>query len=132
MASDEILARRGKVEDRGFKSWKPLDFLPEEAALFIAAAIYSKAFVEALAKSHADGLTGMLRKRFRRKVREKYKDGEVEIGVDGDAAATIVVTADMPDEARLALLDLDVTADDLRGKVLRWDRSASAWLPADD
>ena len=106
--------------------------MPEEAALFIAAAIYSKAFVEALAKSHADGLTGMLRKRFRRKVREKYKDGEVEIGVDGDAAATIVVTADMPDEARLALLDLDVTADDLRGKVLRWDRSASAWLPADD
>ena len=34
----------------------------------------------------------------------------------------MVVTDDLPDEARLALLDLDVTADDLRGKLLRWDQ----------
>ncbi len=38
----------------------------------------------------------------------------------------------MPDEARLAVLDLDVTADVVRGQVLRWDSSASAWQPADD
>ena len=73
-------------------------------------------------------LADLVRKRFR-------KNGtttECQIGVDGGAAATIVVTADTPDEARLALLDLDVTADEVRGKLLRWDSSASAWRPADD
>jgi hypothetical protein len=39
---------------------------------------------------------------------------------------------DTPDEARLALLDLDVTAEELSGKVLRWDSSASAWRPDSD
>jgi hypothetical protein len=29
------------------------------------------------------------------------------------------ITDGMPDEARLALLDLDVTAEDVRGKTLR-------------
>jgi hypothetical protein len=29
------------------------------------------------------------------------------------------------------VLDLDVTAEELRGKTLRWDTTASAWLPDD-
>jgi hypothetical protein len=29
-------------------------------------------------------------------------------------------------------LDLDVTADALRGTLLHWDSGASAWRPADD
>ena len=98
-----------------------------ELVVFAAAAsIYSKAFLEALAKRHADGLTDLVRARIRKNMTE------VEIGLVGDAAATIVVTDDLPDEARLALLDLDVTADELRGKVLRWDSSASAWRPDPD
>lgn len=103
-------------------------YMPEQLALFTAVAVYSKAFLEALAKRHADGLADLVRKR----LRENYKNTEAEIGLDGDAAAKIVVTADIPDEARLALLDLDVTADELRGKLLRWDDSALAWRPADD
>jgi hypothetical protein len=38
-----------------------------------------------------------------------------------DATAVIAVAEDTPDEARLALLDLDVTADELRGRLLRWE-----------
>jgi hypothetical protein len=103
-------------------------YMPEQLALFTAVAVYSKAFLEALARRHADGLADVVRKR----LRENYKNTEAEIGLDSDKAATVVVTGDLPDEARLALLDLDITADDLRGKVLRWDGSASAWRPADD
>jgi hypothetical protein len=106
----------------------PYSFDPEVYALGTALAIYSKAFVEALAKRHADGLTDRLRTRFRRDT----EDTEAEIGLDDGASATVVVTGDLPDEARLALLDLDVTADVVRGKLLRWDGSASAWRPADD
>lgn len=43
--------------------------------------------------------------------------------------ALVVVTDDLPDEARLALLDLDVTAPELRGKLLRWDEAAGEWRP---
>ena len=101
---------------------------PEMYALGTALGIYSKAFVEALAKRHADGLANMLRGRFRK----NGETSEAEIGLFGGGSATIAITADTPDEARLALLDLDVTADELRGKLLRWDSSASAWRPADD
>jgi hypothetical protein len=42
------------------------------------------------------------------------------------------ITQDLPNEARLALLDLDVTAEEVRGKTLRWDATACAWLPDDE
>ncbi len=119
-------------EDRILAAFKLFDgfkpFMPEQLALVAAAAIYSKAFVEALARRHADGVADLVRTL----VRRKDKPDEYRIGVDGDAAATVVVTEDLPDEARLALLDLDVTDDAVRGKLLRWDGSASAWRPADD
>ncbi len=135
VAFDEILARQSELEERNvlvydkFASDK-LEFLatPEQLALFAAVSVYSKAFVEALAKRHADGVANLVRKL----VRRKGKPDETRIGVADGSAATIAITADTPDEARLALLDLDVTADAVRGKVLRWDSSASAWRPAGD
>lgn len=99
-------------------------FVPEIYVFGTAIAVYSKAFVEALAKRHADGLADRLR------TRRRWR--EVRIGLPDGESATIVITAGMPDEARLALLDLDVTADEVRGNLLRWDSSASVWCPADD
>jgi chromosome segregation ATPase len=101
---------------------------PDHLAAIGAAAIYAKAFLETLAKRHADALEDLVETRIRR----KGKPDEYRIGVDADSVATIAITEDTPDEARLALLDLDVTADEVRGKLLRWDSSASAWRPADD
>ena len=63
---------------------------------------------------------------------EKGKPDEYRIGLRDGSAATIAITADLPDEARLALLDLDVTAADVRGKLLRWDDETFSWQPADD
>jgi len=102
--------------------------IPDLMALLTPVAIYSKAFLETLAKHHADAVADLLSRSWRK----SGPTAEAEIGLDGDAAAKILVTADIPDEARLALLDLDVTAEELRGKVLRWDAAASAWRPADD
>lgn len=38
----------------------------------------------------------------------------------------------MSEEAWLAVLDLDETADDMRGKMLYWDSIAPACWPAND
>ncbi len=104
-----------------------VDPLAELLALVATAAVYCKAFLEALAKRHADAGSDLCTR-----YRKEGTTTEAEVGLDGDAAAKIVVTADMPDAARTALLDLDVTADDVRGKLLRWDNSASAWQPDPD
>jgi hypothetical protein len=53
---------------------------------------------------------------------------EIEIIFDS-VVTTVVLTKELPDEARLMLLDLDLTSDEFRGKALRWDSTAEAWLP---
>jgi len=128
---DELTALKDEFEKRGVRfhnSWRFLSLTPENLALATAAAIYAKTFLETLAKRHADALEDLVETRIRR----KGKPDEYRIGVDDGSAATIAITEDTPDEARLALLDLDVTADAVRGKVLRWDGSASAWRPGDE
>ncbi len=96
---------------------------------------FSSAFIQALGQQAA-GESAKLPKRVRdlvkKRVRRKDEPDEYRIGVRDGSAATIVVTEDTPDDARLALLDLDVTADELRGKLLRWDSGSSSWRPADD
>lgn len=75
--------------------------------------------------NNADWLSDAVRTRYRK----SSKGREALIGADNVAAATLVITSDTPDEARLALLDLDVTADDLRGRNLRWDSQSKTWRP---
>jgi hypothetical protein len=53
---------------------------------------------------------------------------EIEVKLDSEVT-TVVLTKELPDEARLMLLDLDLTSDKFRGKALRWDDAAGAWLP---
>jgi hypothetical protein len=112
--------------------WPSTSFLmPETVALAAAAAIYSKAFLETLGKRTGEGVANLpkgVSELIRRRIRNRGRP-EYHIGVPGRATAIVVVTEDLPDEARLALLDLDVTADALRGKLLRWDSTAASWLP---
>ncbi|MFE5994281.1 hypothetical protein [Streptomyces sp. NPDC056453] len=42
---------------------------------------------------------------------------------------TLEVGAGLSDEARLALIELDVEQPELWGHLLRWDDEAKAWLP---
>lgn len=128
VAFERALAYASELEERGVKVHNSLWASPEWLALLGAAAIYSKAFLETLAKHHADAVDDHLRTR----PRKNGTTTEVQISIDGGTSAALVVTADMPDEARLAVLDLDPTAGELRGKVLRWDHETSAWRPDDD
>jgi hypothetical protein len=108
---------------------------PELVALSFLAGNFFTAFVQTLGQRAADGSVKLPRRVaevFKRPVWKRGRADEFRIGVRDGSAATIAITADTPDEARLALLDLDVTADELRGKLLRWDSDSSAWRPADD
>jgi hypothetical protein len=61
----------------------------------------------------------------------KEEPDEALIGLS-NKTAMIVITEDLSEMARLALIDLDVTAEAVRGKTLRWDATAGAWLPEDE
>jgi hypothetical protein len=120
---DELMALKAEYEARGIAIYNSLS--ATELVLIGLAIAYSKAFVETLAKNNADWLSETVRFRYRKsgKVREAL------VGADSRAAASLVITSDTPDEARLALLDLDVTAEELRGQNLRWDADSKAWRP---
>jgi hypothetical protein len=47
-----------------------------------------------------------------------------------DAVTTVILPADLTDEARIALIDLDITADGIRGKTLYWNPTMKTWGPA--
>ena len=123
LTPEELAALKAAFEARGYYLYSNLavDMI---TPLMTVGAVYTKAFVETLAKYHADVLSDAAT-RFRR----KGKTREVLVGPDDGSAATIIITERRHDEARLALLDLQVTADELRGKVLRWDEKAMAGVP---
>jgi hypothetical protein len=98
----------------------------ETVAIVTAGTIYAKAFLETLGQRSGEGVAD-LSKRMGEVVRKRrFRRKGYLVGIMG-ATAILIVTEDLPDEARLALLDLDVTAEDVRGKTLRWDNEAMAW-----
>jgi hypothetical protein len=82
--------------------------------------------LETLAQHNAEGLIEAVRTRFRK----NGKVTELPVGPGDGAAATLVITSDTPDEARLAVLDLDITAENVRGQLLQWDAAAETWRPS--
>ena len=99
--------------------------------------IFCKAYVEALGRRAGEETAEMVKRVVRettdraKRVHRYRKDGAREylIGMKDNPAAAIVVTEDLSDDARLALIDLDVSGPELRGKTLRWDEATSAWRP---
>lgn len=112
------MAMKAAYMARGFRIVNSVPW--DVVALMAGAAAYAKAFLETLRKHNADWLGDAVRTR----VRKNGEKREVLVGPEDGAAATMVISEDTPDEARLAMLDLDVTAPDLRGKELHWDRAA--------
>ncbi|MFI6043602.1 hypothetical protein ACIA8C_18355 [Nocardia sp. NPDC051321] len=101
-----------------------------------AATIFGKAFLESLAERAADGVAGLpgkLRQRWFRHGRQGSGNNELSavLDIENGSAAAILVTADLPDEARLALLDLDPTEPAWQGKILGWDFDRQRWAPVE-
>ena len=87
---------------------------------------YFKSFVETLAKRHADAAADLIR------IRKNGKKTEAEVGLPGGESPIVILAEGMSDEAWLALFDIALAAEELRGKTLRWDSGTSTWRPADD
>ena len=65
----------------------------------------------------------------RRKRRDPTK---ADLFVEFDDSVTVLELEEgLPDEAKLALLDLDMNAESIRGQRLRWNVEEQAWLPTD-
>lgn len=103
----------------------------------IAVTIFAKAFLEELGKRAGAGLADLPKRvTDSLRIRKEAKKGKPdELHVSSNTvpfAAALVITEDLPELARLALIDLDVTAKGLLGRTLRWNAEAGAWLPEDD
>jgi hypothetical protein len=125
---DELMALKAACEARGFRVYNSAS--PEQVVLAFMAGNFCSAFFQALGQRAANGAAGLPKQAsdlVRKRLKRKGMPDELHISAEGDATATIVITARTPDEARLALLDLDVTAEGMRGKTLRWDDKAMAW-----
>jgi hypothetical protein len=86
-------------------------------------------FLEAFAKKLGEALGESTTAAFARLRSVKGRNATVvQAELPQHAKVAFVLDPDTPDEARLALLDLDVTAPELRGKILRWNSEANAWL----
>jgi hypothetical protein len=57
--------------------------------------------------------------------------GDLYITGDDEVVSVVEFSVSLPDEAKLALLDLDVTSPPLRGRRLAWNAEAKAWVPID-
>ncbi|RDI68432.1 hypothetical protein DFR76_102833 [Nocardia pseudobrasiliensis] len=95
------------------------------------ATIFAKAFLESLGERAADGVAGLPSRLRQRWFRREATSGPAELAavldVDNGGTAAILVTADLPDEARLALLDLDATDPSVQGKILGWSAELQQW-----
>lgn len=101
---------------------------PAEALLALAAVRGIKPFVaayaEALGKRLGESTAAAL---LRLRLSRPRVHGRTELAADQAGAVRVELDARLPDEARLALLDLDVTSPEYRGRTLRWDTGAGCW-----
>jgi hypothetical protein len=62
----------------------------------------------------------------------KNDPGKADLVVEAaDAVTAIEISEDLTDDAKLALLDLDIDNKAIRGHRLRWDDHAAAWTVVD-
>ncbi|MFE9116098.1 hypothetical protein [Streptomyces sp. NPDC007172] len=84
-------------------------------------------FVTAFATSLGQRLgTGV---KIRRRAWRRNRESNNLVLTYRDRTTTIEMSAGLSDEARLALIDLDVNRPELWGHRLRWNEEAAAWLP---
>ncbi|MCX4673556.1 hypothetical protein OG453_44170 [Streptomyces sp. NBC_01381] len=59
----------------------------------------------------------------------RRRDRSSTLTITVDQAATVIVLPDgeLTDEAKLALIDLDLTADGICGRTLSWDPETQTW-----
>jgi hypothetical protein len=128
VAIERDLAARRPVTWEQFKA----QLSPETVTFGVGMALFAKAYLETLGRRVAEGTADLpkyMRQLAQKRVRRRDMPDLTYIGMKDGTAATIVVDDYLPDEARLALLDLDVTDPQLRGRELYLDCVAQARRP---
>jgi hypothetical protein len=69
------------------------------------------------------------RAHLRRKVSDPAK-ADLSVEVD-ETVIVLELDEGLPDEARIALLDLDIDTQAVRGRRLTWNAELGAWVPTD-
>ncbi|MDE1675188.1 hypothetical protein [Nocardia gipuzkoensis] len=121
----------GQPDFDGIEASAPDTVFDMITAISPVAAVYGAAVLESLGSRTADAVTAKAR-RFRvrkRWFRRRRPHHTVDALLEVDGCAALLVTDDLPDEARLAVLDLDLAEDSVRGKVLGWDPEQARWIP---
>jgi hypothetical protein len=112
-----------------------LDLCIDVGAVVIALAsgAFLRSFCEELGKrlggSAADWMS---RVRVRRKPRDDNKAELTVLLHDSETIVELDVEGMFSDEAKLALIDLDLSAEGIRGHRVKWDAKARQWVVADE
>lgn len=94
------------------------------------------AFAKKLGDELGDGATILIKAWMHRgsaivRARVHRGSGPVQTELPEHVEVLCAISSDTPDEARLALLDIDPTAPELRGATLHWNAEHNQWQPGE-
>ncbi|MFD8529407.1 hypothetical protein ACFV0L_18505 [Streptosporangium canum] len=130
--------RTGEVDsqqDHGGACAAPPITYVELAAGFLAVKLlgpFLETFASKLGERFGES-TGQVLGRIRVIRRRNRASAELEIDDPATHAPTVLVLpADFSEEARLAVIELDITAEKVRGATMHWNPDTGAWEPTED
>jgi len=92
-----------------------------------AVAIFGRAFLESLGKRTGEAVADLVAKRVRLWRNIHPNNPSAEIALDGEHTVRFLVSKNLTDEARLALLDFDPSDPKWNGKELYWSPDDGQW-----
>ena len=123
LSVDELMAMKAAYAARGIRIDNSASL--EQVVLIFLAGNLGPPFLQALSQRAANSVVDQSKQ-----VTDSVRKHGKRKGRPGDTPL-IALPDPMTDEAWLALFEM-VKSSELRGKVLRWDSSASAWRPDPD
>jgi hypothetical protein len=97
-----------------------------------ASGAFLRAYCEELGKRYAGSTADWTSRVLVRRKRNAPDKTELTVPIDGSEVVIVLDADSLTDEAWLALLDVDLRSEDVRGRALSWDAKAQVWLPVDD
>ena len=105
----------------------PFEELVAAAAVFKVLGTLGDAYLSRLGALLAEATPAILKK-IRLRLYPVHNTGLLIIGT-GRSTIEFVVDGDISDDAKLALIEMDLTADHLQGATLCWDAAKGQWNP---
>ena len=130
LSVDELMAMKAAYAARGTPICNSVS--TDQVILAFLALNVCQPFLQTLSQRAANAvadLPGQVARVIRKHVKRQGQPDEIHMSLEDGAIPWIALTANMTDEAWLALFEMDIMAEELRGKVLRWDEKAGPGVP---